>query len=162
MQSVPIATKVASLNPAHGEVHLIQQCVIKLSVIWRMLDRLSNVPSSMMSGFHITITCHTLEFISIFSNLTFFLLIYYRHELVNVNLKYKPKWIRERYPAGLVPILEKDGRVVYESSVCNDYLDEIYPEPKLTPSDPYEKAEDKMLSETFAKVRQFYFNKLIN
>ena len=89
-------------------------------------------------------------------------MIYYRHELVNVNLKYKPKWIRERYPAGLVPILEKDGRVVYESSVCNDYLDEIYPEPKLTPSDPYEKAEDKMLSETFAKVRQFYFNELIN
>jgi hypothetical protein len=39
---------------------------------------------------------------------------------------------------------------------------EIYPEPKLTPSDPYEKAEDKMLSETFAKVRQFYFNEFIN
>jgi hypothetical protein len=61
--------------------------------------------------------------------------------MVLTRLKYK-KWIRERYPAGLVPILEKDGRVVYESSVCNDYLDEIYPEPKLTPSDPYEKAED--------------------
>ena len=97
-----------------------------------------------------------------FSKIYLFLLIYYRHELVNVNLKYKPKWIRERYPAGLVPILEKDGRVVYESSVCNDYLDEMYPEPKLTPSDPYEKAEDKMLSETFAKVRQFNFNELIN
>lgn len=79
------------------------------------------------------------------------------HELVNINLKHKPKWLRERYPAGLVPILEKDGQVVYESSVCNDYLDEMYPEPKLTPSDPFKKAEDKMLSETFSKVIALYY-----
>ena len=29
MQSVPITTKVVSLNPAHGEVYSIQQYVIK-------------------------------------------------------------------------------------------------------------------------------------
>ena len=29
MQSVPIATKVVSSNPAHGEVYSIQYCVIK-------------------------------------------------------------------------------------------------------------------------------------
>jgi hypothetical protein len=30
MQSVPITTKVVSLNPVHGEVHLIQHYVIKI------------------------------------------------------------------------------------------------------------------------------------
>jgi hypothetical protein len=30
MQAVPITTKVVSLNPAHGEVYLIQHYVIKL------------------------------------------------------------------------------------------------------------------------------------
>ena len=35
MQSVPITTKVVSLNPAHGKVYLIQHYVIKLvSVSW--------------------------------------------------------------------------------------------------------------------------------
>jgi len=29
MQSVPITTKVVSLNPAHGDVYLIQHYVIK-------------------------------------------------------------------------------------------------------------------------------------
>jgi len=29
VQSVPITTKVLSLNPAHGEVYSIQHCVIK-------------------------------------------------------------------------------------------------------------------------------------
>jgi hypothetical protein len=39
MQSVPITTKVVSLNPSHGDVHLIQHYVIKfvielLQVLW--------------------------------------------------------------------------------------------------------------------------------
>ena len=29
MQSVPLATKIVSLNPVHGEVYLIQHYVIK-------------------------------------------------------------------------------------------------------------------------------------
>ena len=32
MQSVPITTKVVSLDPAHGEMYSIQHYVIKLSV----------------------------------------------------------------------------------------------------------------------------------
>jgi hypothetical protein len=32
MQSVPITTKVVSLNPSHGDVHLIQHYVIKFVI----------------------------------------------------------------------------------------------------------------------------------
>jgi len=34
MQSVPITTKVVSLNPTHGEVYSIQQYVIKFVSDW--------------------------------------------------------------------------------------------------------------------------------
>ena len=37
MQAVPITTKVVNLNPAHGEVYLIQQYVIKVfSDLWQV------------------------------------------------------------------------------------------------------------------------------
>ena len=49
-------------------------------------------------------------------------------------------------------MLEKDGHIVYESGICDDYLDEIYPENKLTPEDPYERAQMKILMERFSKV----------
>ena len=41
MKSVPIATKVVSWNPAHGEVYLIQHYVIKL---WQVGGDFLRVP----------------------------------------------------------------------------------------------------------------------
>ena len=43
-------------------------------------------------------------------------------------------------PNGVVPTLVHDGRVLYESNVIIEYLDEIYPTPSLRPTDPYERA----------------------
>jgi len=43
-------------------------------------------------------------------------------------------------PNGVVPTLIHDGRVLYESSVVAEYLDEVFPDPPILPADPYAKA----------------------
>lgn len=82
----------------------------------------------------------------------------YRIETVNVDLMRKPAWLFDLNPTGLVPILEWDGHVIYESAACNDYLDETFPGPKLNPSDPYRRARDRQLWESMGKVRRFWYN----
>ncbi|XP_071091709.1 pyrimidodiazepine synthase-like [Haliotis cracherodii] len=79
------------------------------------------------------------------------------HETVNIDLKQKPSWFLDRNPNGAVPILEQDDKVLYESLVCADYLDEVYPNNKLTPSDPYRRARDRILVELFSKVMGPFF-----
>ncbi|XP_022293512.2 glutathione S-transferase omega-1-like isoform X2 [Crassostrea virginica] len=69
------------------------------------------------------------------------------HEVINIDLKNKPDWFLEKNPLGRVPTLEQDQRIVFESLICGDYLDQVYPDNGLTPSDPYRQAQDKMLLE---------------
>ena len=40
----------------------------------------------------------------------------------------------------MVPTIIHDGRVVYESAVVDEYLDDVFPEPPLRPADPWERA----------------------
>uniref|UniRef100_A0A8D0KRL1 Glutathione S-transferase omega n=1 Tax=Strix occidentalis caurina TaxID=311401 RepID=A0A8D0KRL1_STROC len=75
------------------------------------------------------------------------------HEIININLKNKPDWFFEKNPFGLVPVLETSkGQLIYESPITCEYLDEAFPGKKLMPSDPYERAFQKMLLEQFSKV----------
>ncbi|XP_031434929.1 glutathione S-transferase omega-1 [Clupea harengus] len=81
-----------------------------------------------------------------------------KHETVNINLKDKPDWFLEKNPLGLVPTLETvNGQVIYESPITCEYLDEVYAEKKLLPSDPFEKAQQKMLLEHFSKVTPYFY-----
>ncbi len=48
-------------------------------------------------------------------------------------------------PNGLVPTLIHDDRIVLESSMINEFLEEIYPEPLLMPVDPYARAKMRVL-----------------
>ncbi|XP_018424573.1 PREDICTED: glutathione S-transferase omega-1-like [Nanorana parkeri] len=81
-----------------------------------------------------------------------------KHEVVNINLKNKPDWFFEKSPLGLVPSIEtSDGKIIYESPIVCEYLDEAFPEVKLIPSDPYAKAEQKMLLETFTAVTPVFY-----
>uniref|UniRef100_A0A8C0EFU2 Glutathione-dependent dehydroascorbate reductase n=1 Tax=Bubo bubo TaxID=30461 RepID=A0A8C0EFU2_BUBBB len=65
----------------------------------------------------------------------------------------KPDWFFEKNPFGLVPVLETSkGQLIYESPITCEYLDEAFPGKKLMPSDPYERAFQKMLLEQFSKV----------
>jgi glutathione S-transferase len=49
-------------------------------------------------------------------------------------------------PNGQVPVLVHDGRVVVESTVINEYLDDTFPESPLRPSDPYRRARMRVWS----------------
>ncbi len=47
-------------------------------------------------------------------------------------------------PNGVVPTIEHDGRVLIESSVIIEYLDEIFPAPALAPTDAYGRAQMRL------------------
>lgn len=42
--------------------------------------------------------------------------------------------------------------MVYESPITCEYLDEVYPEKRLLPSNPFGKAQQKMMLEQYSKV----------
>ncbi len=49
-------------------------------------------------------------------------------------------------PEGMVPVLIDDGRVVRESTVINEYLEDVFPEAPLRPADPWLRAEMRGLT----------------
>ena len=53
-------------------------------------------------------------------------------------------------PAGLVPALETDGLVLGQSLAIIDYLDAIYPEPRMVPADPVGRARAVEMALTIA------------
>ncbi len=82
-----------------------------------------------------------------------FIFLLHRHEIININLKDKPDWFLEKNPSGTVPVLEtSSGQVIYESPITCEYLDEAYPGKKLLPSDPFERAQQRMLLDLYSKV----------
>jgi len=44
-------------------------------------------------------------------------------------------WFLKINPDGQVPVLVHDGTVITESTVINEYLDQVYPDPPLRPAD---------------------------
>jgi glutathione S-transferase len=49
-------------------------------------------------------------------------------------------------PLGQVPALLHEGRVITESTVINEYLDEVFPTPLLRPREAYERARMRIWS----------------
>ena len=49
-------------------------------------------------------------------------------------------------PDGIVPVLVHDGRVVRESTVINEYLEDVFPQPALRPANPWLRAEMRVLT----------------
>ncbi|BFZ12824.1 hypothetical protein BsWGS_15863 [Bradybaena similaris] len=74
------------------------------------------------------------------------------YETINVDLKDKPAWFLEKNPLGLVPVVELDDQVVFESTATCDWLDDIFPENRLQPSDPYRRAWDRIVTEYYGKL----------
>jgi glutathione S-transferase len=48
-------------------------------------------------------------------------------------------------PYGKVPVLDDNGKVLFESCIINEYLDETYPNPPLMPKDPYLRGRIRVL-----------------
>ena len=59
----------------------------------------------------------------------------------------KEPWFLAINPYGKVPVLTEEGAWVYESAICNEYLEDKYPTPALSPSAPAAKAEMRLLIE---------------
>ncbi|CAG5135284.1 unnamed protein product [Candidula unifasciata] len=83
------------------------------------------------------------------------------HETVNVHLKDKPEWLQQKNPQGTVPILELDDKIIYESTSVSEYLDDVFPSNKLQPSDPYRKAQDRILLEYLGKLGASFYTLLL-
>ena len=51
-------------------------------------------------------------------------------------------------PRGLIPTIIHNGRAIYESTVCIEYVDEAWrKDPALLPVDPFERAQTRMWSD---------------
>ena len=61
-------------------------------------------------------------------------------EAREVDLMNKSKEFLEASPTGRVPVIVVDGDTLYESNVVNQYLDEVYEEPRLMPEAPKVRA----------------------
>ena len=81
---------------------------------------------------------------------------------MNINLQSKPEWfLKDVNPLGLVPAIQHNDTIVYDSKICNEYLDEVFPGDKLIPSDPYLRARDNMLLEHYSKVAAYNMFSLV-
>lgn len=63
------------------------------------------------------------------------------HERVEVDLRNIPDWYKEVSPNKKVPLLEHDERKVWESLIVAEYVDEAFQGPRMTPVDPYTRAQ---------------------
>jgi len=78
------------------------------------------------------------------------------------NEQFTPEYLKIN-PKGVVPALDHDGRIVIESSLICEYLDEVFPTPALVPADPYLRAKmrlwSKMVDEMlFEATRELSFS----
>jgi glutathione S-transferase len=69
-------------------------------------------------------------------------------EGVTVSLARKEQKSAEhlkRNPYGKIPVIDDDGKILFESCIINEYLDEKYPNPPLMPKDPYVRGRGRIL-----------------
>jgi glutathione S-transferase len=63
----------------------------------------------------------------------------------------RPEYL-ELNPNGVVPTVVHDGTPIIDSSVIMEYLDEVFPSPRLSPSDPKTRAEMRAWLRFFEEV----------
>ncbi len=67
-------------------------------------------------------------------------------ELIEIDItRPRPQWFLALNPLGQVPVIEHRGRVLNESSVINEYLDEEFPQLRVMPDDAYQRAQSRVL-----------------
>ncbi|XP_038070038.1 pyrimidodiazepine synthase-like [Patiria miniata] len=76
------------------------------------------------------------------------------YDEINCNLGTKPEFLVERNPSGKVPVLEINGKVITESRVISELIEELYPDPPLYPKDPFDKAQDRVIVEMYTSKVQ--------
>lgn len=82
---------------------------------------------------------------------------------MNINTFNKPEWFLKLNPIGKVPVLQyDDGRVIPESNIVCEYLDEVYGTEKLMPQDSYTKALHRLEIDQFNKVIAWFYKVLVH
>ncbi len=70
------------------------------------------------------------------------------YERITLNLAKKeqkrPEFLKLN-PYGKVPVINDGGKILFESCIINEYLDEQYPDPPLMPKDPYLRGRGRLL-----------------
>ncbi|MFQ5699586.1 MAG: glutathione S-transferase family protein [Myxococcota bacterium] len=79
-----------------------------------------------------------------------------RYEIVEVPISRSLSSVRRVNPIGKLPTLEHDGRIVADSSDIARYLEEVFPEPSLLPSDSRERALVHVLEDWADESLYFY------
>lgn len=78
-----------------------------------------------------------------------------------VDLQNKPDWFIQISRYGKVPAIKHGDVELFESSIINEYLEEVFPEPSLLPKDPGAKAIARIWID-YANTRLVpAFNKLL-
>jgi glutathione S-transferase len=67
-----------------------------------------------------------------------------RFETVEIDLRNKPGWFQNVSGYGKVPAIEHNGQRIWESAVINEYLDEVFRDPPLLPSDAHQRARARI------------------
>ncbi|MBC7985102.1 MAG: glutathione S-transferase family protein [Sphingomonadaceae bacterium] len=67
----------------------------------------------------------------------------FEHRFLNpANFEHHEPWFKAINPRGQVPALDHDGRIVTESTVICEYVEESFPDPpNLMPADPFGRAQ---------------------
>jgi glutathione S-transferase len=66
------------------------------------------------------------------------------YSVIEESLRAPSAELLRMHPEGKVPLLRHDGRVVYESAIITEYLDEVLSGPKLTPTTATSRAEMRL------------------
>jgi glutathione S-transferase len=66
------------------------------------------------------------------------------------------EYVQERHPFGRIPAFEHDGFRIYEAQAIIRYIDQIFPEPALTPADPKERAR---MNQVIGIIEWYFFPK---
>tara|TARA_S200000501_G_scaffold220253_1_gene206638 strand:- start:253 stop:969 length:717 start_codon:yes stop_codon:yes gene_type:complete len=72
--------------------------------------------------------------------------------LNEIDLDNKPDWFLKLSPYGKVPVIRNGDYVVFESSIINEYIEEIFPQKPLLPQNPEDRAAARVWID-FANVR---------
>lgn len=57
----------------------------------------------------------------------------------------RPDWFLRINPLGQVPVIRHEGKLLNESSVICEYLEDAFPEPRILPKSPYTRALARIL-----------------
>jgi glutathione S-transferase len=77
-----------------------------------------------------------------------------RFESIEIDPQNKPANFLEISPYGKVPVLKHGDNRVWESAIVNEYLEDVFPDPPLLPTEPMQRAQARIWI-NFADTRLF-------